>query len=63
MTDDTPARLRILARAAEARGPACSASACADPTNEAEQMTEEQMERIIIEAFKAVFRKIEEGKL
>jgi len=26
-------------------------------------MTEEQMERIIIEAFKAVFKKIEEGKL
>jgi len=26
-------------------------------------MTEEQMERIIIEAFKAVFRKMEEGKL
>jgi len=26
-------------------------------------MTEEQMERIIIEAFKAVFRKMREGKL
>ena len=26
-------------------------------------MTEEQMERIIIEAFKAVFKRIEEGKL
>ena len=37
--------------------------ACADPAAEAEQMTEAQVERAVIEAFKAVFRKIEEGKL